>query len=259
MAYFHIINGQKGGVGKSTFAKILIEYFYSKSRKFQLFDMDATALDVGKIYAPDVYNKKKKKEDKNNEENFLRFTANKSSKDEVDILFDAALNEDVICNLPSNIKHLFNPWIKENGLIELAQENNITFVNWFVCSGETQSIAEFIESVDNFTNSETFKHVFVRNFGLEENWQKVIDNNKSLRETIESDKIITSDLPALSPTRFKLVLDNGLTFNSAKSSKELGIVARQGVSKFLETAFINLDVTFLDLLIDLQVPVGAEG
>lgn len=260
--YFHIVDGQKGGVGKSTTSKVLLEYFKHKGISCKLFDLDASSLDVGKIYAPNTYSPvKKNKGDKGktNEENFLQFTANKSTKDEVDILFDAALENNVICNLPSNIKHLFNPWIIDNGLIELARDNGVKFVKWFVSSGEVQSIGEFIETVDKFTNSETFQHVFVKNLSLEENWQKVIDHNKTLNETLESDKIITLELPALSPTRYKLILENNLTFEAAKTSKELNMVARQGVAKFLEKAFENLDTTFAELGISQPVQDGAQG
>lgn len=249
--FFNIVTGQKGGVGKTFKSKLLIEYYRYKEWMSKLYDMDVSSLDVGKIYDPKTYAKKKKTtkegEQLNNEENFLQFTDNKNNKDEVDALFDAALKDNVICNLPSNIKHLYNPWMLENDLIGLAKDLNIKFVQWFVCSGETQSIEEFIETVDIFTNNDTFQHVFVKNYGLEENWQKILDNNKTLKETLESDKIITFDLPALSPTRYKLILDNNLTFNDAKTSTKLNIVARQGVSKFLDTAYQSYDAVFEEL------------
>ena len=261
--YFNIVTGQKGGVGKSTFSKLLVEFYIYKSWVYKLFDMDVSSLDVGKIYDPKTYKSKKKSsdenKDQNNEENFLQFTANKAYKDEVDILFETALKNNLICNLPSNIKHLFNPWMIENDLISLGRSENVKFVQWFVCSGESQSIAEFIETVDKFTNCDSFQHVFVKNYGLEENWTKVLENNKTLKETLESDSIITFDLPELSPTRYKLILDNNLTFSDAKDSSKLNIVARQGVKKFLDKAYENFEATFNELHQALPELVTSEG
>lgn len=56
----HFGNGQKGGVGKTFFIKMLIEYYLYKTWTYKLYDLDAGSLDVGKVYAPDIYAKKKK-------------------------------------------------------------------------------------------------------------------------------------------------------------------------------------------------------
>lgn len=247
----HFGNGQKGGVGKTFFIKMLIEYYLYKTWTYKLYDLDAGSLDVGRVYAPDIY-AKKKKGDKTNDEYFLQFTDNKYNQDEVDEIFESALAQNVICNFPSNIKHLFNPWITDNGLIDLAKENNTKIVNWFVSNGEHSSIDEFIKCVNKFKNCETFQHIFVKNYGLEENWDRIIQQHKNLREILQADSIICFDLPAFSPTRYKIILDHNLTFAAAKDSKELNIVARQAVKKLLDLSFERFDRAFIALNISQQ-------
>lgn len=249
MNLLNIVHGQKGGVGKSTWTKILLEYYISKKWDHKLFDLDAGSLDVGVVYEPNKYSKKSDKEEEkeNNEQYFLQFTDNKNSKDEVDVIFESAIKENVIVNLPSNIKHLYNPWIQGNGLINLAKEVNIIIVQWFVCSGESNSIIEFLETIDTFTNCDNFKHIFVKNYGKEENWAKVLEQNTSLKETLESDNIITVDFPEFSSSRFKTIIENNLTFAAAKNSDKLNIIAKSALSQWLNQCAKNLNPVFEEL------------
>lgn len=247
MSVLHLGYGNKGGVGKSFFVKLLLEYFIYKEWIYRLFDLDAGNHDVGKIYAPKIYNPAKKDKDKTNEEVFLQFTDNKNNRDEVDTLFVSAMNIDTIINLPSNVKHLLEPWIINNGLIELAKENDVRFIQWFVCSGSQPSIDEFYLTLDKFKNSNNFTHVFVKNYGMEENWSKILTQNKKLKETLEADRIITFDLPELSSLRYSKMLDNNLTFSAAKNSDKLNVIDKQAVKKFLDTAYENFNAVFTEL------------
>ncbi|MGB5631198.1 MAG: hypothetical protein WBM86_00285 [Waterburya sp.] len=254
MKLLNIVHGQKGGVGKSTWTKILLEYYISKKWQYKLFDLDAGSLDVGCIYDPNRYQKNTAKKQQiaenkvqNNEQYFLQFTDNKNSKDDVDIIFEAATKQNVIVNLPSNIKHLYYPWIKDNDLINLAKEVKMTIIQWFVSSGEPNSITEFLETIDSFTNCDNFKHIFVKNYGEEENWAKVLEQNKNLRETLEADKIITVDFPEFSPSRFKIIVENNLTFAAAKDSDKLNIIAKSALSQWLNKCAMELDAVFEEL------------
>ena len=55
MPRIHFCDGEKGGVGKSFFCKVLIEYFRSRGIDYYLVDTDRTNPDVGLIYEPSKY------------------------------------------------------------------------------------------------------------------------------------------------------------------------------------------------------------
>ncbi len=243
MGIIHICTGQKGGVGKTFFAKILHEYLVYLKANFYLYDLDAGSHDVGRIYAPDRYGN----QDNSSDDAKLQFSDNRNRKDEVDTIFSKAMEQDVLINLPSNIKHLYNPWVENNGLIDLAKGNGVRFISWFVCSGEEGSINEFIQAARQFPNCEHYRHVFVQNHGFEDDWSKIMDANQTLRELIEADKIVKLNLPDLSPTRYKKILDNNLTFSAAKDSKHLNIIDKSAVKQYLDTCRLNLDGVFQEL------------
>lgn len=242
MGIIHVCTGQKGGVGKTFLAKILHEYLTCIKANFYLYDLDAGSHDVGRVYAGDRYSSDNATDDAK-----LQFSDNRNRKDEVDTIFAKAIEQDVLINLPSNIKHLYNPWVENNGLIDLAKDNGIRFISWFVCSGEEGSISEFIQAAQKFKNCDHYRHVFVQNYGFEDDWAKIMDANKTLKDLIEADGITKLDLPDLSPTRYKKILDNNLTFSAAKDSKHLNLVDKSAVKQYLDKCQSNLDGVFEDL------------
>ncbi|MGB5711024.1 MAG: hypothetical protein WBM44_08955 [Waterburya sp.] len=60
-----LINGQVGGVGKSTLARLILEYFvFLKLNNYRFFDLDTTKSDVGIVYDPASYQQNQNQGDK---------------------------------------------------------------------------------------------------------------------------------------------------------------------------------------------------
>ena len=55
MATINFVTGEKGGVGKSFFTRVLIEHYQAQNIAFKLIDADRTNPDVGVIYEPQNY------------------------------------------------------------------------------------------------------------------------------------------------------------------------------------------------------------
>jgi MinD superfamily P-loop ATPase len=50
MARIHLIDGEKGGVGKSLFARVMVQYAIDKKLEHALVDTDMTNQDLKRFY-----------------------------------------------------------------------------------------------------------------------------------------------------------------------------------------------------------------
>ena len=91
--------------------------------------------------------------------------------DDADRLFEIAIDRPVIGSLPSQVHRAMKAWIERNQLLKLRDESVLKFCKWFVCNGEYDSVNLFISSLNCYENQMT--HIFVRNFGLCDEWSQV--------------------------------------------------------------------------------------
>ncbi|MFB2833565.1 hypothetical protein [Floridanema evergladense] len=132
----HLIDGEKGGVGKSLFARVLIQYFLDKKYPFLAVDADRSNPDVSRIY-----------------ESVCRsalFSEDEKKFFEADKIFEWAFENSVIVNLPAQVYPLVTNWIEKNNLIELGKQSKISFCKWFICTGGYDSVQLFLKSVQHF-------------------------------------------------------------------------------------------------------------
>jgi hypothetical protein len=156
-----LVDGEKGGVGKSLVSRVMIEYFREKGVPFSAIDADRTNPDVSEIYS-DVCKT-------------AYFSDNERQSRELDRVLDWALEKSVIINLPGQVQTLVKQWLERNELLELAAENNITFVKWFVTNGGYGSVKLFTDSVELYKGK--LIHVFVRNEGVCPEWDHLAANS----------------------------------------------------------------------------------
>ncbi len=107
----HLIDGEKGGVGKSLFARVLIQYFLDKNFPFFAVDTDRSNPDVSRIY-----------------ESVCRealFSEDEKKFYEADRIFELAFEKSVIVNLPAQVYPLVTKWMGRNNLIELGKQSRL--------------------------------------------------------------------------------------------------------------------------------------
>ncbi|AFY57321.1 CobQ/CobB/MinD/ParA nucleotide binding domain-containing protein [Rivularia sp. PCC 7116] len=218
----HIIDGEKGGAGKSFVSRALIEYCASIKHKVAIVDADKSNEDISQIY-DNVHS--------------AFFSDDDKKANQADHIFDLAFEKSVIVNLPAQVYSKVTDWIKTNDLDEIGKEYQITFVKWFVCTGGVDSVDFFIKSLNDLGDRVT--HVFVKNLGLCSEWDYV-DEMPDFLTAKETHKFKEMDFPKF-PFWERNVIDRlGITFNSALSHPEIKVISRQRVKNFLaevHTAF----------------------
>lgn len=218
LTHIHLIDGEKGGVGKSFFARTLLHYLsVKKISDFVLIDADNTNPDVSEVYGGERIN----------------FSENELKAYAADRIIELALNQSVIVNLPAQIYPIVKDWIINNDLIALGQtpEANIRLIKWFVCTGAVDSVKLFEESYKDF--GEKITHVLVKNYSFSQDWDAIsINVDGKFREV---------KFPKLTPLERDTVVSGSLSFATALESPELKILGRQRLRNFLLEAIASLD------------------
>jgi hypothetical protein len=218
MARIHLIDGEKGGVGKSLFARVMVQYAIDKKLEHTLVDADITNQDVKRFYDYAVD---------------AEFSEAVNKGDKADIIFELARKQPVIVNLPANVFPQVKNWIKNGRLLEVADKYGVDICKWFVCDGGFESIDLFYQSLKLY--KEKMQHIFVRNFGKTDDWSFLKDNPtyKDLCKKYEKTlKII--DFPMLYPGDRYFIDSNKFRFDAIEIEETMPIMSQQRLSTFLE-------------------------
>jgi hypothetical protein len=223
----HLVDGEKGGAGKSFVSRAFIEYCQYKGLDFAIVDADSSNKDISKVYPGCV-------------EAF--FSDDEKKYKEADMIFELALKKSVLVNLPAQVYDKVTNWIDDNGLIDLGKQNAIRFVKWFVCTGGHDSVQFFLQSVEHFENRLT--HVFVRNKGLCDEWSYIESLDKYKDDKKKYDFVVM-DFPKLAHWEKNMVDRLQIKFESACSHSDFGVVSKQKVKNFLKEAYKAFEGTGL--------------
>ena len=226
MSVIHLIDGEKGGVGKSFIARTMIQYGLDRDLSFVAVETDRSNPDVNRIYK-DLCK-------------FAVFSEDEKQADKADRIFEYAIEQPVIVSLPSQVERAVRTWIERNELLKFADEHGVSFCKWFISNGEYDSLRLFQASLNHYGNHIT--HILVRNFGLCDEWSQV-DEDESLQKLIKKYKVIVIDFPKLGHRERYLINQQQLRFDDATKSKDLTVLGRQRVVNFLKAAYLAFDST----------------
>ena len=229
MTAIHWFGGEKGGVGKSFVCCSAIEYMQAKQIDFIVFDTDRSNPDVLRLYKQAA--------------GCRPAILSEAEKYEVaaGTIYNAALNEKkpVLVNLGAASFRSLKLWIEKNYVLRSAKLNGITFYNWFVSNGGSDSLRQFGEALDYFGDS--VQHVFVRNFGITDDWS-ALDEDKKLRARMKKVGVIEIDFPRFVGNRDRnRIKDLGLTFAAAQSHEAFDTLAQQRIKFYLDDVFDEFD------------------
>ncbi|BAY34610.1 mobilization protein MobD-like protein [Nostoc carneum NIES-2107] len=229
MARIHLIDGEKGGVGKSLFARVMVQYAIDKKLEHALVDADMTNQDVKRFYHYAVD---------------AEFSEAVNKGNRADIIFELARNKPVIVNLPANVFPLVNNWIKKGRLLEVAPKYGVDICKWFVCDGGFESIDLFYQSIN--LHKDKMLHILVRNFGKTDDWSFLEDDetyqnvNKKYKNTI-----FIIDFPLLYPGDRYFIDLNKFRFDANEIEEKMPIMSQQRLSTFLEDSHLAIENTQL--------------
>jgi hypothetical protein len=231
MSTIHFIDGEKGGVGKSLFARVMVQYCIDKGFPYVLIEADRSNPDVGEIYPDSV-------EAKTGQKIFhykqAIFSESERKAYEADQIFELALTNPVIVNLPAQVFGMVNDWIERNGVLTIGSQHGVEICKWFVCTGGYDSVKLFIESVTHFEGK--LKHILVRNWGLQDDWSSVSER-KELQDLISKYAIKVIDFPKFSYRERDYLDEYRISFGEARELKELGVLGLQRIHNFLKGAY----------------------
>lgn len=229
MAKIHLIDGEKGGVGKSLFARVMVQYCIDNKLEHTLVDADITNQDVKRFYEYAVD---------------AEFSEALNKGDKADIIFELARKKPVIVNLPANVFPLVNNWIRKGRLLDVADKYGVEVCKWFVCDGGFESIDLFCQSIDLYKDK--MLHIFVRNLGKTDDWSfleadsKYVDLKKKYKDTLQ---II--DFPLLYPGDRYFIDSHKFRFDSSEIEEKMPIMSQQRLCTFLEESHLQIEMTEL--------------
>jgi hypothetical protein len=229
MARINLIDGEKGGVGKSLFARVMVQYAIDKKLEHTLVDSDTTNQDVKRFYDYAVD---------------AEFSEAVNKGDRAEIIFELARKTPVIVNLPANIFPRVNNWISRGKLLEVADKYGVDICKWFVCDGGFESIELFYQSINLYKDK--MLHVFVRNLGKTDDWSFLNDDTtyKDITNKFKNTlKII--DFPLLYPGDRYFLDSKKLRFDASEIEETMPIMSQQRLSTFLEETHLAIENTQL--------------
>lgn len=225
MAVVHLFDGEKGGVGKSTFGKTVCHYFETNSIEFVLVDADPNNPDVAEVYGGITNIHFKVADD-------ATAIASKQSA-LVDKIFEMAFEKTVLVNLPANVHEQVAYWIESNNLLDSEFASQVKICKWFLSNGSYNSVTLFLNSLEKYQGK--LAHCFVRNNGICWDWETVEQREdfKQAQEKYRFGDIIFSGLRA---TERDYLEKNRQPFKLALQDEKLPILSRQRLAKFLRSS-----------------------
>ncbi|MEO1147773.1 MAG: hypothetical protein AAFY26_19495 [Cyanobacteria bacterium J06638_22] len=222
-----LVSNDKGGAGKSFFCRTLLQYFLYKETPFVCFDLDRSNPDVYRCMQGIC------------EVRLAILSESERLIDSANAVFNAALENDVICNLPAQVGPALEAWIENNQLLDLAEEMDVQMRFFFVTDAGFEANKLFIHSVQRY--GDRIPHTLVKNYGLTDDFTP-IDNDPFVQELLDAFDIEVIALPKFMGAVDRNFIDaNSLSFGEALTHPDLGPISRQRIKVFLRKAYEEFD------------------
>ncbi|HVZ71078.1 MAG TPA: mobilization protein [Polyangia bacterium] len=147
MSKIHFVGGEKGGVGKSVVARLLVQWAIDKQLPFAAVDADASHGSLLRHYAE-----------------FTR-GIDLQRPENADEIISLALDQDrrVIVDLPAQGDRAIAAWIAEAGILDLARESNVDVTFWHVMDDGRDAVTTLGKLLGRY--GDKGRYVIVENLG----------------------------------------------------------------------------------------------
>ncbi len=212
MSHIHLVGGEKGGVGKSTVARLLAQDFVDRNQPFVALDGDQSHGDLLRFYTD------------------YAIPLNLRDNASADGILLSAIDTDqaVLVDLPAQSASALQSWVQESGVLDLAEELNIPVTFWHVTDGSRNSVDLLQRTVDDFSGHRGVSFVIVRNLGRGGNFEAFDRSQVKARAQAQGARII--DLARLDENVMANIDWKGLSFWAAANRVEgdcLSLLDRQ--------------------------------
>jgi hypothetical protein len=218
MPTLHLVDGEKGGTGKSWVARTMHHVFEAQKIPFIGVEADTANPTYKNVYA-DVLQ--------------IPFGIDPKTADLADAIFQHAAKSDVIVNLPAQSHYAVHQWFSTKDVARLAQEHKITVKKWWISDGEDDSIHLFLKSIA--AHDPSIQHIFLRNLGRCDEWE-YFDTHQEIQQAIRAHRVPVIAFPVLGQLRRIRINAERMTFEQALSAPTFGILGQAQVSLYLKNA-----------------------
>ena len=224
MSHLHFIGGEKGGVGKSVFARLLAQHWIDSSRPLAVVDADLSHGAMMRHYQE--YSQ----------------SADLSAPDSADQILDRALGSErhVIVDLPAQSARALKSWMFGSNVLGLAQELGIAVTFWHVSDGGFASLSQVADALDAY--GDRVQHVLVKNHGRSKDFTQIEPSGVQARLDSLAGRIM--DLPELDSAAMHKIDRLGLSFWAAvhhrDSDSALRPLERERVKLWLTQCYAAL-------------------
>jgi hypothetical protein len=185
MSKIHFVGGEKGGVGKSVVARLLVQWCIDRHLPFKGVDADVSHGALLRHYAE--YTK----------------GVDLSRTESADEILGLALDEDrrIIVDLPAQGDRNVASWIKEAGILDLAFESGVEIVFWHVMDDGKDSITTLGRLLERY--GDHVRYVVVENLGCGPDFS--LFDRSPVRQAANAAGALTVQLPELHPPAMRKI------------------------------------------------------
>lgn len=227
MSNIHLIGGEKGGVGKSLVARVLAQYLIDKQLPFLGFDTDRSHGALMRFYAD------------------FASPVLIDRYESLDSIVEAAIEQPdrrILVDLAAQTHEALGKWIKESGVLELAEEAGFTVHYWHVMDSGKDSVDLLSKLLDRY--GKRLSYILVLNQIRGDDFSMLEKSGEGTRATALGARKIT--IKKLSEGAMQKIDASSSSFWAAKNSADkqttgLGLMDRQRVKMWLNGAYEEID------------------
>jgi hypothetical protein len=238
MPVIHLMDGEKGGTGKSWAARTMMQYYIDAGNAsgrladaahvpFLGIEADRSNPTLAQIYGDDYTR-------------YAIFSEDAKFADEADEIFDLAMTHHLVVNLPAQVHLSLTRWIRQKGLIEYAAASGISLVKWFVSDGEKDSLGVFLRSVREFGSE--IPHILVKNYGRCDEWG-YFEAYEAVQAAIQKYKVKVINFPELAVSKRIPINAESMTFAQARQYEGFPTLGRHQIVIYLREAYQAFEST----------------
>lgn len=231
MSSINFIGGEKGGVGKSVFSRVLAQYFIDKGQPFTGFDTDRSHTSFTRFYAdyaaPVIVDKYE-------------------GLDTIVSVFEEAPGEgeqlpSVIVDLAAQTAAPLARWIQDSDLLGLFGEMGVNINLWHLADPGRDSVDLLHRLVDTYGAGPNY--IVVKNFGRGSDFS-LLEESEALKNALALGGHVIS-LAQLHEASMRKIDRHNTSFwaaiNNRSGPDALGMLERQRVKTWLANTYATLD------------------
>lgn len=235
MSAIHFVGGEKGGVGKSVFARLLSQYCLDKGMHYAGLDADQSHATTSRYY-----------------EEFTK-PLKLDEFESADAIMELALEREqqVVVDLPAQSQRFLNQWVDENGVVEMCDSMDVGLTYWNLVDDSPDSLQllqAFLEKYGTQMNI-----LVVKNQGRGSLFADVDDAVASYQAANPDARVHLMELPALhANTMFRINKLNLSFWNAVNGGTSpetsLSLMEKQRTKVWLHKAYSEIDAMLLALV-----------